>query len=246
MSDSGSLPWAARARRIGMLVPSTNTNAEPVTAAIVAQIPHVEVFTSRFRLPISLSEAIDTEVLGESLSMIGDVRPDVIAFHGTAGYWTGIERDAVLGQSLATATGAAFGTTATQAMMAALGALSIRRVSLVYPGSAAVLDGAALALSARGFDVVGRSALPADLSNPEIAALPPREVEALVARGAHPGADAVLCLGTNFKTGYLVDRMEQSLGQRVLDSAITLAWQLVREAGISDRIRGWGSLFETH
>lgn len=229
-----------------MLVPSTNSNAEPLTAAILAQIPGVEFFVSRFRLPPALSTAIDTEVLGESLSMISDVRPDVIGFHGTAGYWTGIERDAVLAASLAKATGATSGTTATQAMMAALSALSIRRVSLVFPGSAAVLEVAAGELTARGFDVVGRSALPADLSNPEIAALSPLDVEQLVAGGAHSDADAVLCLGTNFKSGYLVEQMEANSGQLILDSAVTLAWHLVREAGINDRIPGWGSLFAAH
>lgn len=236
----------SEARRIGLLVPSTNSNAEPLTAAISAQIADVDVFVSRFRLPTELSTAIDTEILGESLSLLADVRPDVIGFHGTAGHWTGIEGDAALAVSLAEATGAASGTTATQAMMAALRVLSIRRVSLVFPGSAAVLDVAARELTARGFEVVGQSALSADLSNPEIAALPRPEVEELISRGAHRDADAVVCLGTNFKSGYLVEQMEQKLDQLVLDSAVTLAWHLVREAGVDDRIQGWGSLFAAH
>lgn len=226
-----------------MLVPSTNTNAEPLTAAILRQLPHVEMFVSRFRLPAALTTAIDADVLGESVSLLADVHPDAVAFHGTAGHWTGIDRDATLAEGLASATGAAVGTTATQSMLAALGAMAVRKVSLVYPGSDAVLEGAVRELTVHGFDIVARSTLQADLSNPQIAALSAREVEALVAGGACRDADAVLCLGTNFGSGYLVGRMEQHFGQPFLDSAVTLAWQLVRRTGNDQRVHGWGSLF---
>ncbi|WP_248763316.1 hypothetical protein [Pseudarthrobacter sp. SSS035] len=234
------------ARRIGLLVPASNSNAEPLTAAVLSGIPHVEVFATRFRLPPSLSAEIDDSVLGESVSLIAEIEPDVVAFHGTAGSWTGIERDRRMAGRLAERTGAQAGTTATQAMVAALRTLRATRISLVFPGSSAIVDGIADELSELGIEVAARSALASDLTNPEIAALSSEEVARLVSAGIVEGIDAVLCVGTNLRAGYLLERLEQDNGLPIIDSAVALAWHALRLAGIHDQIPGWGSLLRMH
>ncbi|WP_418059695.1 hypothetical protein [Pimelobacter simplex] len=240
MTSSASGP-----RRIGMLVPASNTNAEPLTAAVLRDVPEVEVFATRFRLPPSLDAAIDRAVLGESVDLIGELAPDVVAFHGTAGSWTGVDRDAALAADLAAATGARAATTATQAMLAALAALDARAVSVVFPGSDEIVDQIAVQLGTRGIAVTGRSTLPADLTNPEIAALSRDRIEELLLAGDRAGADAVLCVGTNLRAGPLVDALEQRLGLPVIDSAVALAWHVLRLAGSATAVPGWGSLLRS-
>lgn len=229
-----------------MLVPANNTNAEPLTVAVLRDVPGVELFATRFQLPASLSAQIDLEALGESVDLIGGVRPDVIAFHGTAGSWTGIEHDARLALALAERTGASVGTTATQAMLAALDAVHARRIAVVFPGTSGIVDGIAAEFATRGIEVLGRSTLPADLSNPEIAALPVPEIRSLLLGAETTGADAVLCVGTNLRAGSLVDEAEATIGIPVIDSAVAVAWHLLRSAGVTDRVPGWGSLLRDH
>ncbi|GAA3658127.1 hypothetical protein GCM10022237_17790 [Nocardioides ginsengisoli] len=241
MTSSTSVP-----RRIAMLVPASNTNAEPLTAAVLRDVPEVEVFASRFRLPASLDARIDGAVLGEAVPLVAEVAPDVIAFHGTAGSWTGVDADATLATELAAATGAAAGTTATQAMYAALAALGARSVTVVFPGSDEIVSGIAGELGGRGIDVVGRSTLPTDLTNPQIAALERDSIESLLVGGSREGADAVLCVGTNLRAGYLVDELEQRLGLPVVDSAVAVAWHVLRLAGVTAPVAGWGSLLLRH
>jgi maleate isomerase len=233
-------------RRIGLLVPASNTNAEPLTAAVLRDVPEVEVFASRFRLPASLDARIDSAVLGDAVPLIAESAPDVIAFHGTAGSWTGVDADAALAVELAAATGASAGTTATQAMYAALAALGARSVTVVFPGSDEIVSGIAGELGAREIEVFGRSTLPADLTNPQIAALGRDSVETLLLGGSRAGADAVLCVGTNLRAGYLAGELEEWLGLPVVDSAVAVAWHVLRLAGVTAAVPGWGSLLRDH
>lgn len=244
LAGAGSL--TAPARRLGMLVPASNTNAEPLTAAVFRDVPGVELFVTRFQLPASLSAVIDLEVLGESVDLIGAVRPDVVAFHGTAGSWTGMDHDAQLAVALAERTGARVGTTATQAMLTALRAIRANSIAVVFPGTSGIVDGIAAELGKQHIKVRGRSTLSSDLSNPQIAALPMSDVRDLLLGADTAGAEAVLCVGTNLRAGYLVDELEQALGLPIIDSALAVAWHLLRSAGIREHVPGWGSLLRDH
>lgn len=245
VAGAGALT-AQAPRRLGMLVPANNTNAEPLTAAVLRDVPGVELFATRFRLPASLTAQIDLDLLGESVDLIGGVRPDVIAFHGTAGSWTGIDHDARLALALAERTGADAGTTATQAMLAALAAVEARRIAIVFPGMSGIVDGISREFGTRGIHVAGRSTLSADLSNPEIAALSVPEIRTLVLSADTANVDAVLCVGTNLHAGYLVEELEATIGLPVIDSAVAVAWHLLRSAGVTGRVPGWGSLLRDH
>ena len=80
------------------------------------------------------------------------------------------------------------------------------------------------------------------MSNPEIAGLDAGAIGALMRPAFSPGLDAVVCVGTNLRSGYLVEAFEQELGIPVVDSAIATLWHVVYLAGVSRPIRGWGGL----
>src|SRR4030088_2348332 len=96
--------------RLGMLTPSSNTVLEPVSTAIVAEIPDVSVHFGRFKVTeIALSEKAlkqfdDTEIL-RAAELLAHAKVDIIAWNGTSASWLGFERDERLCERITEATG---------------------------------------------------------------------------------------------------------------------------------------------
>lgn len=227
--------------RLGILVPSSNSNAESMTAAILAQQPDLGVHYSRFRLPPNLDDAVDLSVLGDAPALLGDAEIGSIAFHGTSGSWTGLDGDRALCRELAASTGAP-ATTASLAILEALRALAVSRIAVVFPGPQAIGDLIRGEHAAHGVNVVGVSVPASAMTNPEISRLGRREIEAMMRPAFEYDAEAVVCVGTNLRSGYLVADLEQQFGVPVIDSAIATLWQLLRIAGVARPIQGWGAL----
>jgi maleate isomerase len=60
-----------------------------------------------------------------------------------------------------------------------------------------------------------------------------------------PDAEAVVCIGTNLRSGYLAAGFESEFGVPVVDSAVATLWELLRLAGAAKPVAGWGRLMET-
>jgi maleate isomerase len=238
------MPAPGPAVRLGVLVPSSNSNAETLTAALLAARSDVGVHYSRFRLPPDLGDAIDAPVLGEAPSLLADVEPDAVAFHGTSGTWVGLDGDRRLCAELAEGTGAP-ATTASLAVVEALAALSVTRVAVVFPGPASILPLISDEYARHGLDVVATSSPEAVLANPEIARLGADDIGALLRPAFVPDAEAVVCIGTNLRSAYLAAAFERELGLPVVDSAVATLWELLRLAGAAKPVSGWGRLMET-
>ena len=84
--------------RLGMLTPSSNTVLEPISSAMLAELPEVSVHFGRFKVTeIALSqEALqqfdDTEIL-RAADLLAHAKVDVIAWNGTSASWLGFDRD---------------------------------------------------------------------------------------------------------------------------------------------------------
>ena len=232
-------------RRIGLLVPASNSNAETLTHSVLDSVPGVDAYATRFRLPGSLDTRIDNLLLGPSLGLLTEVNPDVVAFHGTSGSWTGIAQDAELAAELSGYAGVP-ATTATQAMVSAIHALDVSRISLCFPGTSAIATQIAAQLALIGVEVVASSTLPKDLSNPEIAAMTRDQTAALVDAAIVADVDAVLCVGTNLRSGYLVAELEERHQVTIIDSALAVVWHCLRLIGSPARVTDWGRLLADH
>lgn len=229
--------------RLGVLAPSSNSNAESSLQRMLAAQGDVSAHVSRFRLPPSLGDRIDTKVLGDAPALLADVEPDAVAFHGTSGSWTGFEGDRALCAQLTEAVGAP-ATTATLAVRTALDALGLRRVGLLFPGPRAIAEAIADQYGADGVEVPVLSAPEEDLSNAEIARVGIEWIDAL-ARPAFDGdIDGVICVGTNMRSAYRVPTYEAEFGIPVIDSATATLWHLLRLAGAPRSIPGWGRLLD--
>ncbi|AMM34463.1 hypothetical protein SA2016_3806 [Sinomonas atrocyanea] len=230
--------------RLGILVPSSNSNAESLTAALLTSRGDVGVHYARFRLPPSLDEMIDAAVLGAAPDLLADAEPDAVAFHGTSGTWMGLDGDRDLCQRLSERTDAP-ATTASLAVVEALRALEASRIAVVFPGPAAILPLIAAEYAEQGLHVIATSSPATVLANPEIARLSRDDIAALMQPAFRPAVDAVVCVGTNLRSGYLAEELESATGVPVVDSAVATAWQLLRLAGTPQPVDGWGRLMRT-
>lgn len=231
--------------RLGILVPSSNSNAETLTAAILAGQPDLGVHYSRFRLPPSLDDTVDLTVLGQAPALLNDADLQAVAFHGTSGSWTGITGDRALCAELEAVCGAP-ATTASLAVVEALGALSATRIGLVFPGPGTIASGIQQEYANHGIDVQAVSVPDVAMGNPEIARLDSAAIGAMMRPAFTHGLDAVVCVGTNLRSGYLVAEFEQEFGIPVVDSAVATLWQMLNLAGVSRPIPGWGALLAAH
>lgn len=226
--------------RLGLIVPSSNTNAESLTAAILHGSPATAV-ASRFPLPTDLNAVIDAELLGAPAELIAAAGVEATAFHGTSGSWRGLDSDRRLSRELHARTGVPT-TTASLATVDALHALDIKRVALLFPGPDDLARLIVEEYRAEGIGVTHRAVPSAPMTNQEISRLPYAQIRSLVTTAVDGAADAIVCVGTNLRAGHLIDELEGTLGLPIVDSAVATVWGLLELAGLDHRPRGWGSL----
>ena len=96
--------------RLGILTPSSNTVLEPLTSAILDDLPEVTAHFSRFKVTeIALSKAavaqFDNSEMLRAAELLVHAKVDAIAWSGTSASWLGFERDIALCERIRAATG---------------------------------------------------------------------------------------------------------------------------------------------
>jgi maleate isomerase len=229
-------------RRLGIMVPSSNTNAEPTTCAMLTGVPDVTAHFSRFPLPTSLDVTIDADVLGPAAKLLAEAEVEVLAFHGTAGSWTGVEGERRMCHALKQATGIP-ATTATLATIAALEAIGAERLAMVFPGTHRIAVEIAAEYARHGLTFAHIHSTERFKSNIEMGRLSPGQVEEYVVQGCARDVDAVVVIGTNLAAAPLVERLEHEHDVTIVDSTVATTWHLLRTVGIEHAGPGWGRLF---
>ncbi len=228
--------------RIGLLVPSGNSVAEPEIHAMLP--PGVTALVTRLELRGS-SEAELTAMLAalEAASrLLADARPDLIGFHCTAVSTFAPERAGSIRARIEAAAGLPACTTA-DGILAALALLGARRVLLVTPYIEPVHVREVAWLAAHGVEVLGGSHLGVN-TNAEMARIPPAMIaeQASAATRAAPGAEACFISCTAIRSAGLVAPLEAELGIPVLTSNQVMAWHALRRLGIREAVQGYGQL----
>lgn len=230
--------------RLGMLVPSVNTCAEPDAVATVPE--GVTVHSARLRLRGSTREEFlaMTEDVEHAASLLADADPDLIVFHCTAVSTL----DPTMGERLRHRIEGATGrpaTTTSDALLAAFGALGAKRVVLLSPYIAPVNRSEVEYLAHYGIEVLAERGL--DIATgAEMAAVPPERwlEEARALR--HAEADAYFVSCTNIRVRPVVDAIERELGRPVVTSNGAMLWHCLRHMGVADRLTGFGTLLSRH
>jgi maleate isomerase len=230
--------------RIGMLVPSSNTAAEPLTMEMLRDVPRVSLHVARFRVTRldTSDEALaqfQAAPLLEAASMLADAHMHAICLNATASCYTGMAGDRELLPLLPQPA-----ETAMLALLEALRLKGARRIGLVSPFLHDVQAATIRVLAEEGLEVVAEHHFN-DPGNYTFARFTEAEIEAAILDvGRTPGLDAIAVISTNLRGPRPAARAEARLGIPVFDTIATALWGAMRKAGADPaQVRGWGSLF---
>jgi len=228
-------------KRIGLLVPSSNSTVE---VEFYRALPD-DVSLHVGRLPITQvnPESIEGMVdpLEAEAKKLASAEVDVIVLGAAApSFLKGMGYDREMSQRIAHATGKP-ATTASTALLQSLRALGVRRVALGTAYSPKVNEIAVNFLTANGIEVVETECLGL-VDNLEIGRLDVQTAYELGRRIACPGAEAIAFLCTNWQSMASIERLERDTGLPVLSSTQFSVWAALTIIGYAGNIEGYGRL----
>jgi maleate isomerase len=233
--------------RLGILTPSSNTVLEPITSAILDDLPEVTAHFARFRVteialsPSSVAQFDDEQILGAA-ELLADAKVDAIAWSGTSAAWLGFARDVALCERIVKSTGRPAGT-AVLALNEVLAVNGVKRLGLVTPYRDDVQAKIVANYDAAGIAVVSERHLGIS-DNYAFAEEPPDRIEALIREVAADKPDAIAVLCTNMRGAALVSELEAEFDIPIHDSVAVTVWKSLKLAGVDPaRVQGWGRVF---
>ncbi len=232
---------------IGVLTPSSNTALEPLTSAIVSDVPHVSAHFSRFPVTeISMREQsvnqFDPAVILEAAQLLADARVDVICWSGTSAGWLGIERDETLCRQITERTGIP-ATTAVLALHELMQRNHIRNLGLVTPYIAEVQDLIIDNYRKAGINCIAQAHLGLTV-NHEFGCVQPETLATMIRQVAEKQPDAITVLCTNLRAAHIVKELEAELDIPIYDSVAAVVWKAFEMLKINPHnLKGWGRMF---
>lgn len=233
--------------RLGMLTPSSNTVLEPVTEAMLADLPNVTAHFARFRV---VKISMDADALGQftnepmlaAAQLLADANVQSICWNGTSSGWLGFETDRALLAQIESLTGIK-SCSSILAMNELMERLSARRIAFVSPYLPEIQDAILSNYKSEGYDVVAERHLD-DPGNYSFATYSEAQILDMCRAVAAEKPDAIAVYCTNFRGAGVAETIEAETGIPVLDSVSTALWKSMRVAGADpSRIQGWGRLF---
>ena len=238
-----------RQRRVGLMVPATNTTFEADFALVVPE----DVTLHSHRLWMSRDVESETfidkvnEGIEEAARYLALAKVEAIAYGFTTGsFYRGIAYSKQLEERIHKAAGVP-GITPATAIVDALHYFGAKKLSVATPypewNNAMLLR----YLGEAGFSVLN---LEGDTRPASIAIHEPmwdQEPELILefaSKICHPEADALLCPCTAWRALEVVEELEQKLGIPVVTANQTTIWVTLRKLGISRSIHGFGRLLE--
>ena len=237
-------------KRIGIVVPSTNTTVQPECELLR---PHgVTNHTARSTIrerPLNTEQAffehmeMMREGMGTAIEQIMTAGVDhIIVGIALETFWGGVKAAAKLQGELAAraSVGVSMGGAA---VVAALNAFGARRIAVLTPHQPRGDEMVRTYLREAGLDVVRLKGLA--ISTPRlIAQVPLGEVRDALKALDGPDVDALLQVGTALPTVTVAAEAERWLGKPVLAINAVTYWHALRQCGIDDRICGYGRVLE--
>jgi maleate isomerase len=232
---------------VGMLTPSSNTTLEPVTTAMLAEVPEASAHFGRFRVTEialscdALAQFDDSEILAAA-RLLSHAKCQVIGWNGTSSGWLGFEADERLCRAIEAETGAR-ACTSVLALNEIFAMTGVTRFGLVTPYRDDVQQAIIANYSRAGFECVAERHLKIqdNFAFSEVGADALRAMVREVAK-ERPQAIAIFC--TNLRGAPLVSELEAELGIPIYDTIATVVWKALRLTGVDTRrIKSWGRLF---
>lgn len=233
--------------RLGILTPSSNTALEPITAAMLSELPHVSAHFARFTVTeIALSEQalgqFDASRILAAARQLADARVDVIGWSGTSAGWLGFERDQALCRQITEATGIP-ATTSVLALNEIFEKTGVRRFGLVSPYTDDVQQRIVRNYEKLGLECVAERHLGLQ-DNFSFAEVPYTQLAIMMREAAFARPDAVTTFCTNLHAAHLVRAFEMATDIPAYDTVATVVWKALRLLNVdTEPLQSWGRLF---
>jgi len=226
--------------RLGMLIPSVNTVAEPQLAAMLPE--GVSLHTTRLKLTGSTEQELlgMVERVEEAALLLADAEPQRILFHCTAVTTLDFGMVDRIRDRITGATGLPTDVTA-ECIVAALQGLGARRIVMVTPYIQPVNDREAAYLRHHGVEVLSEHGLGLP-GGKAFATIEPAEWYRIVMAHRHQDADAYFLSCAQTRTAEIIETLEHDLGRPVITSNTAALWHCLRQAGLRDAVPGFGEL----
>jgi maleate isomerase len=228
-------------KRIGLLVPSSNTTVEP---EFYRALPRgVTLHTARLFLTRIAAESIlrMVEDMEAQAKLLASADVDVIVLGATApSFLKGLGYDRELIAKLEAWTGRSATTTST-ALVQALEHLGVRRVVLGSAYDDKVNEIAKAFLEASGVEVVAVKGLSL-VDNLVVGRLGADTAYDLALKVDCAEADAIVLACTNWQTMDAIERIERETGKPVISTTQASIWAALRIIGHAESVGGFGKL----
>ena len=221
-------------KRIGIVLPSSNTVLEPLIHAEMAGTGVSAHFTRLGVVDVTLAPAslaqFEMQKHLEAARLLADAKVDVLVWGGTSSSWLRIERDREWCEVVGRETGIPTGT-CVLAMNRRLIERRARTIGLVTPYRANVQHKIISVYKSLGYECVAEAHHGGQLSN-DFAAIPLLAVVDMVRRVARSRPDAILIMCTNMRGAEVATALEAELGIPVMDSALATLWAGLRQMAL--------------
>ena len=235
-------------KRIGVMVPSTNTTCEADFQMVVPR--GITIHGQRLWLT---NEGTGDDVINRMNAEIesgarylATARVDVIVYGCTTGsFFKGPGWDREMIEVIQRAAGVPAVATS-PSVVEALHFFGARRISVATPYPEWNNQKLRAYLEAQGFEVLNVDAEPraAASGNQGINDQDPDSVVEFATRACRPDADALLCSCTAWRSVEAVARIEARTGKPVVSSNQSTIWTALRALGLTRPITGFGHLLE--
>lgn len=239
-------PYGYRGK-IGLIVPSTNTVAEPEFNRLAPK--GVSIHTARIMLLGKASEASYHKMgddTARAASELATAEVDTVVWGCTSG--SVIVPRCTLEQAIVDQARVPAISTMS-AVLEAIRALGAKTISLGTPYVDFVNAAEVKLIEDEGIKVAAYYGLQLGETQEErrgIGRVPPQSLHRLARYVDRPESDVVFLSCTNLATLDMIEALEQDLGKPVISSNLVSIWASFRKIGIRDRIEGYGTLLRDY
>jgi len=198
-----------------MLTPSSNTVLEPLTSAMLQDVPDVSAHFGRFRV---LKIALDADALDQftsapmldAASMLADAKMHTICWNGTSSGWLGFAADDQLCAEIEERTG----------IVACTSVLALNEI----------------------LQLTNATRIAGNYSFGEYTQ---EQIADMCRKVAQHKPQAICIFCTNFRGAAVAPIIEKEIGIPVYDTVSTALWKSLQVCDIKPSvIKGWGSIFD--
>lgn len=237
-------------KRIGLVVPSTNTTVQPETDAI--RVPGVTCHTGRVTIkerPLNTEEAFNEHMqvmrdgMGTAIDQIMTAGLDhLIMGIALETFWGGVVAADKLQTDLAQRAGVGV-TIGSTAMVAALKKFGARKLAILTPHQPRGDEMVKAYFVEAGFDVVRLKGLACKTPR-LIAQVSQQDIRNALRELDGPDVEALLTVGTALPASAVAALAERWFDKPVIAVNTVSFWDALRRCGIEDRVQGYGRVLE--